>query len=176
MLSSAQAGTLAVDPSSGVAGLVSGNGGLTLGYEFQVSNPEGIVVDGLGFWDDQANGFFLGQTFDVGLWDPSNGNLLRESVVTSASPLRSSLNPGGGWRVNPIAPLYLTPGSYRIGALMPVSGANPKLRVAWDTGTTTRQGRQLGPRSCIISSRTWACAANGLLLPDYAMHQEIPYS
>jgi len=50
--------------------------------------------------------------------------LLRESVVTSGSALKSSLDPDGGWRVNSVSPLFLAPGSYRIGALMPVSGAN----------------------------------------------------
>jgi len=124
VLSAAHAGTIAVDPTSGVEGLVSGNGGLTLGWEFQVSATNGIVVDGLGFWDYQSDGFLFGQTFDVGLWDASSGTLLRESVITSASTLEPSLDPDGGWRVNAVSPLYLAPGHYRIGALMPVSGAN----------------------------------------------------
>ena len=124
ILSPAHAGTIAVDPTSGVEGLVSGYGGLTLGWEFQVSATNGITVDGLGFWDDQSDGFLFGQTFDVGLWDASSGTLLRESVITSTSALISSLDPAGGWRVNTVSPLFLAPGSYLIGALMPVSGAN----------------------------------------------------
>jgi hypothetical protein len=120
----AQAGTIAVDPTNGVAGLVSG-GGLTLGWEFQVSAPDGIFVDGLGFWDDQSNGFFFSQTFPVGLWDASTGALLRQSVITSASTLKPSRDPDGAWRVNPVSPLFLGPGFYRVGALMPQSGANP---------------------------------------------------
>jgi len=120
----AQADTIGVDPTSGVEGLVSGYGGLTLGWEFQVSATNGITVDGLGFWDDQSDGFLLGQTFDVGLWDATTGTLLRESVITSGSALKPSLDPAGGWRVNTVSPLYLAPGSYRIGALMPVNGAN----------------------------------------------------
>ncbi|SPE51119.1 exported hypothetical protein [Verrucomicrobia bacterium] len=76
VLSSAQAGTIAVDPTSGSPGLVSGNGGLTLGWEFQVSASNGIVVDGLGFWDYQSNGFLLGQTFPVGLWDASKHSVI----------------------------------------------------------------------------------------------------
>jgi hypothetical protein len=120
-----QAGTIAVDPTNGQAGLVSGSGGLTLGWEFQVSAPDGISVDGLGFWDDQSDGFFFGQTFHVGLWDASTGALLRQSVITSASPLKPSHDPDGGWRVNPVSPLFLRPGFYRVGALMPQSGANP---------------------------------------------------
>ena len=103
---------------------MGGSGGLTLGWEFQVTNTNGILVDGLGFWDYQSDGFFLSQTFDVGLWDPSTGTLLRESVVSSTSPLKSSLDADGGWRVNSVSPLFLAPGSYRVGALMPVSGAN----------------------------------------------------
>lgn len=124
ILSPAHAGTIAVDPTSGVEGLVSGYGGLTLGWEFQVSATNGITVDGLGFWDDQSDGFLFGQTFDVGLWDASSGTLLRESVITSSSALKPSLDPAGGWRVNSVSPLFLASGSYRIGALMPVSGAN----------------------------------------------------
>jgi hypothetical protein len=118
-------GLLGVDVTSGSSGLTSGYGGLTLGWEFQVSAPEGILVNGLGFWDEGSDGFFLGQTFDVGLWDPSTGSQLGESVITSSSTLVPSLATDGGWRVNPISPLYLPPGLYRIGALMPVMGANP---------------------------------------------------
>ena len=119
----AQAGTIGVDTTSGATGLVSGYGGLTLGWEFQVSATNGITVDGLGFWDYQSDGFLF-QTFDVGLWDAAAGTLLRESVITSVSTLKPSLDPDGGWRVNSVSPVYLAPGVYRIGALMPVSGGN----------------------------------------------------
>jgi len=125
VLSRVHAGSIGVDATSGEAGYVSGFGGLTLGFEFQVSAADGVFVDGLGFWDDQADGFLFGQTFDVGLWDASTGTLLRESVITSASTLKPSLDPNGGWRVNAVSPLYLAPGFYRVGALMPASGANP---------------------------------------------------
>lgn len=124
VLTSAQASTVGVDPSSGDTALVSGFGGLTLGYEFEVSDTNGIVVDGLGFWDYQSDGFLFDQTFPVGLWDAATGTLLRSSVITSSSPLRTSLDPDGGWRVNAVAPVFLAPGLYRIGALMPDSGAN----------------------------------------------------
>ena len=120
----AHAGTIAVDPTSGQAGLVSGYGGLTLGWEFQVTAADGIVIDGLGFWDDQSDGFLFSQTFDVGLWDAATGTLLRESVLTSGSALKPSLDPDGSWRVNSVTPLSLAPGLYRIGALMPENGAN----------------------------------------------------
>src|SRR5207245_3210203 len=124
VLSPAQAGDIGVDPTSGSTGLVSGSGGLTLGWEFQVTASDGIVVDGLGFWDHQSDGLLFGQTFPVGLWDASTGTLLRNSVITSASTLLPSLDPDGSWRVNSVSPLYLAPGSYRVGALMPDSGAN----------------------------------------------------
>ena len=115
------ASTVAVDASTGQAGLA---GGLTEGYEFEVTQADGIVVDGLGFWDEQANGFFLGQTFPVGLWDPSNGTLLRSTVITSTSPLTPSAHTGGDWRINPVPPIHLDPGLYRIGGLLPDVGAN----------------------------------------------------
>jgi hypothetical protein len=120
-LSLAHGGAIAVDPTSGGPGLV---GGVTLGWEFQVTSTNGIVVDGLGFWDDQSDGFVLGQTFDVGLWDPSSGNLLRESVINSGSILKTSQDSSGGWRVNPVSPMYLAPGTYRIGVFMPSEAAN----------------------------------------------------
>lgn len=121
---SARASTVAVDPTSGEVAVSSGTGGLTLGYEFQVAVPGGITVDGLGYWDYQANGFLLNQTFDVGLWDASSAVLLRSSTITSASALQTSAHPSGDWRINPVTPLNLAPGLYRIGALIPVQGAN----------------------------------------------------
>src|SRR5256884_6392103 len=96
-LSPAQAGTIGVDPTSGGTALASGFGGLTLGWEFEVSGTDGIVVDGLGFWDHQSDGFLFGQIFPVGLWDASTGTLLRDSVITSASTLKPSLDPDGSW-------------------------------------------------------------------------------
>ncbi|MGH7970922.1 MAG: hypothetical protein ACREIC_19550, partial [Limisphaerales bacterium] len=118
------AGTIGVDPTGGQSGLVSGYGGLTLGWEFQVTETDGITVDGLGFWDDQSDGFVLSQTFPVGLWDSASGTLLCSTTVSSGSALKVSLEPTGGWRVNAVAPVYLAPGLYRVGALMPVGGAN----------------------------------------------------
>lgn len=114
---------LGADPTSGTTELVSGNGGLTLGWEFQVSAPSGITLNGLGFWDDHSDGFFLGQTFDVGLWN-SSGTLLAESVITSSSTLMPSLDSSGGWRVNTVSPTHLASGLYTVGALFPVNGAN----------------------------------------------------
>lgn len=115
---------LGADTISGTTALVSGNGGLTLGWQFQVTAPAGIIVNGLGFWDYQSNGFSFNQAFDVGLWNSSTGTLLQESVITSSSTLVPSTDTAGGWRVNAVLPLYLAPGFYTIGALMPTNGAN----------------------------------------------------
>src|SRR5260221_7179644 len=108
VVTSLSAGTISIDPTSGTAGLA---GGLTEGYEFTVTNADGIVVDGLGFWDDQANGFFLGQTFPVGLWE-TNGTLLSSTVITSTSTLTASAHTGGDWRVKGGVPLQLPPRLY----------------------------------------------------------------
>jgi hypothetical protein len=116
------AGTIGVDALSGLAGL---GGGVTEGYEFQVTDADGIVVDGLGFWDDQSNGFFSSQTFSVGLWEANTGTLLRSTVITSASALVPSAHPGGDWRINAVTPIHLPPGLYRMGGLLPDVGANP---------------------------------------------------
>ena len=112
---------LGVDALDGLAGL---GGGLTAGYEFEVTQNDGIVVDGLGFWDAQSNGFAFGQTFPVGLWDSESGTLLRSTVITSTSALTPSAHPGGDWRVNAVAPVHLDPGLYRVGGLLPDVGAN----------------------------------------------------
>ena len=149
VLTSIQAGIIGVDPTSGQNGLVSGYGGLTLGYEFQVSNTNGIIVDGLSFWDYQSDGFVLNQMFPVGLWDAASGTLLRSSLITSASALITSLDPDGGWRINAVVPVFLAPGLYRIGALMPVSGANQMIafQSTYQTGagiSLTRFMRQIG--------------------------------
>jgi hypothetical protein len=120
IVTSLSAGTLAVDALTGLAGL---GGGVTEGYEFEVTGADGIVVDGLGFWDDQSNGFFLGQTFPVGLWQ-ANGTLLSTTVITSTSTLTPSAHTGGDWRINAVTPIHLPPGLYRIGGLLPDVGAN----------------------------------------------------
>lgn len=123
VLTSAHAGTIGVDAAAGTPFVSSGFGGFTLGWEFEVMAREGILLDGLGYWDHRSDGFFLNQTFHVGLWHPA-GNLLRDTIITSNSALQPSLHDGGDWRINSVAPLRLTPGLYRIGVLMPEAGAN----------------------------------------------------
>ncbi|HEY5915558.1 MAG TPA: PPC domain-containing protein [Verrucomicrobiae bacterium] len=118
------AGTLGVDALSGTVGY---GGGVTEGYEFQVTNSDGIVVDGLGFWDAQSDGFVLGQTFPVGLWEAGTGTLLCSTVITSSSTLTSSAHSGGDWRINGVTPIHLPPGLYRMGGLLPDVGANPTI-------------------------------------------------
>jgi hypothetical protein len=122
VVTSLTAGTIGVDALSGLAGL---GGGVTEGYEFEVTDADGIVVDGLGFWDDQSDGFFLSQTFSVGLWEANTGTLLRSTLITSASALTPSAHPGGSWRINAVTPVHLSPGLYRMGGLLPDVGANP---------------------------------------------------
>ena len=122
IISQNQAGNVAVDVTSGLSGL---GGGITGGYEFEVTDTNGIVVDGLGFWDDQVNGFLLSQTFPVGLWETGTGTLMRSTVVNSASALKASANASGGWRVNAVSPVFLAPGFYRLGGVYPDLAANP---------------------------------------------------
>lgn len=98
--------------------------------------PQGILVNGLGFWDDHSDGFFLAQTFQVGLWNRTTGALQQSTVITSTSTLEPSLDLAGGWRVNPVSSVFLAPGLYRIGALMPVNGANQIV----DSGSTFQSG------------------------------------
>jgi hypothetical protein len=124
LVNSLSAGGLGLDVLTGTAGYA---GGLTAGYEFAVTNSAGITVDGLGFWDDQADGFYLSQTFPVGLWDANTGTLLSSTVISSSSALKTSTHTGGDWRLNTVTPVYLPPGLYRLGGLLPDVGANPTI-------------------------------------------------
>lgn len=118
-----QGGVIGFDPTDGIT--VFG-GGVLVGYEFEVTDSAGITVDALGFWDDQSNGFALNQSFAVGMWR-TNGALLTAASVKSTSPLKSSSNLSGGWRMVAVPPRWLAPGFYRVGALLPDLAANPTI-------------------------------------------------
>ncbi len=172
-------GYLGVDPASGQSALVSGNGGLTLGWEFEVTAPQGIYVNGLAFWDDLSNGFFLNQTFPVGLWNPTTGALLQSTVVSSTSSLEPSMDPTGGWRVNAVLSVFLAPGLYRIGALMPTNAANQIV----DSGSTFQAGpgveltqflRQLGSPTLAMPDDPLAEPGDTAFGPTFTFTPAVP--
>jgi hypothetical protein len=80
------------------------NGSWSIGWGFMVN--ESIVVNGLGFYDDQKNG--LSQTHDVGIFD-STGALVVSGQVQQDDPLNS------WWRWTSVTPTTLVAGqSYQI--------------------------------------------------------------
>lgn len=74
----------------------------TLGWRFNVLQP--IVVDGVGWFDQNGNGLTLGHR--IGIWN-SAGNLLADGTVGAgiASPL------DGQFRTATISPITLAPGT-----------------------------------------------------------------
>ena len=84
------------------------------GWQFQVNAP--VTVDGLGFFDVNANG--LGQSHQVGLWD-SNGALLAQATISSASAPIASASAAGDWLFESIGPIVLQPGIYVTSAYFP---------------------------------------------------------
>lgn len=87
---------------------------LTFGWSFSANQP--IVVDGLGFFDDEIRtGPDLHQDHVVSLWN-SQGVLLAQTTITNASTPVPSTADGGEWLFNDISPVTLMPGEYVIGA------------------------------------------------------------
>lgn len=88
----------------------------TLGWEFTLSKP--IVVTHLGLWDYGADGLIHSHL--VTIWSTgSNPQRLVEGTVPSGGA------PGSVWRWVSVTPTSLLPGTYRIGAVYPIGGANP---------------------------------------------------
>ena len=108
-------------------GQTLGNPPFTLGFEFTATST--FWATDLGFFDSSADG--LAEAHAIGLWDNS-GTLLASTVLPSgmAGTLVS------GFRYVPIAPVLLTPGSYRVGALFS-SGADPVVFNGFATGFAT---------------------------------------
>jgi hypothetical protein len=101
-----------VDFTGGIASFSSD--GFTWGFEFSV--PVALEVDGLGFWDEGADG--LSVSHDVGLWDVSSNLLAQVTVDNTANPFISSSS-DGQWLFTFISPIVLPAGSYFVGAYFP---------------------------------------------------------
>lgn len=109
----ASAGVIALDltATGTLFSCANPGSGCTAGWTFYVNSP--ILVDALGFWDQDANG--LANSHPVGLWT-SSGSLLASATVTSASTPVASAVSTGQWLFTSIAPTSLTTGDYVIGA------------------------------------------------------------
>jgi hypothetical protein len=115
---------------SNATGQTLGNPPFTLGFEFTASSA--FTATDLGLFDADGNG--LAESHLVGLWN-AGGTLLATTVV-----------PGGvagtlvnGFRYVAIAPVLLTPGTYRVGALY-LSGVEPLIFPGAATGFATIAG------------------------------------
>src|ERR1039458_5778944 len=85
----------------------------TAGFQFTLSSS--MLVTGLGFWDEGANGLINNHT--VGLWNSSSPSvLLASTVVNNSSLVVSSTSAAGDWLFNSIAALTLPAGTYVVGA------------------------------------------------------------
>ena len=108
----------------------------TRGYSFDVTDPNGILVTALSFYDVGADG--LSQSHDVGLWNAS-GTLLASATVPAgtAAPLDSS----GLFRFVPITPITLPRGAnYAVGAVFTFESFDAQA-ILW-TAQTTAPGVQ----------------------------------
>lgn len=103
----------------------------TVGWQFSASSP--LNVTALGFWDQGSNG--LVNAHDVGIWN-SSGTLLASTTITSASTPVASTSSAGDWLFNNITPVTLAPGTYTIGALLPVN-TDPDLQIFSATASTS---------------------------------------
>jgi len=102
----------------------------TVGWQFSASSP--LMVTALGFWDQGSNG--LVNAHQVGLWN-SIGTLVASTTITSASTPVASTSSAGDWLFNSITPVALAPGTYTIGALLPVN-ADPDFQIFSATAST----------------------------------------
>jgi hypothetical protein len=98
--------TLAVTPAAGGSQNAAWNGDVTIGWQFTLSSA--VTVNELGFFDADSDG--LSDDHPVGIFD-SGGTLLISATV----PAGSGATLQDGFRLVPVAPLNLAPGSYTIG-------------------------------------------------------------
>jgi hypothetical protein len=109
------ADTIAVLPGSG--GFENSNYGsdVTLGWQFTVSVQ--LTLTALGYFDAGGG---LTDSHPVGVWD-SLGNLIAEGTVPSGT----GTNLVDGFRMLPITPVPLAPGTYTIGGYANVTSPDP---------------------------------------------------
>lgn len=95
------------------AGAQLSNGPFTLGWSFNVVNPNGIQVTDLAVY--VQGGAALLESHDVGIWD-STGTLVDSATIPAGGGILE-VDQGGAqtWR-DVFAPVFLAPGTYTIGA------------------------------------------------------------
>jgi len=146
----------------------------TLGWEFTLS--QSVVVTHLGLWDYGADG--LNHSHLVTIW--STGTV-KTRLVEGTVP--SGGAPGSAWRWVTVTPTTLAPGTYRIGAVYPIGGANPDPsvhdRVAGFADTVTTSGpvayvRNVYVNSTNYPSSTFAPEEKGYFGPNFQFQNLVP--
>jgi len=89
-----------------------------IGLEFSVNASDGITINKLGAFDDQANGFKGGVPgINVGIFNKATQALVASTLVVDGDPITT-----GNYRVHSLSsPVTLMPGNY----IMVVKGYNP---------------------------------------------------
>jgi hypothetical protein len=88
----------------------------TLGWTFTVNTA--FTIDGLGLWDEGADGFNFTNGYQVALWSASS-TILAQATVDNASTATASSNGNGQWMFADIVATLLNPGDYTIGYFRP---------------------------------------------------------
>ena len=114
LLSPIAANATVIDINGGVAAFDSRD--FTLGWTFTVNSA--FSIDGLGLWDEGADGFDFVEGYQVALWS-SSGDILAQAIVDNTSTATASSNADGLWMFTDIATLLLNPGDYTIGYFRP---------------------------------------------------------
>lgn len=118
-----------------------GTNGTVYGWSFSLSGP--VTINGLGLWDDQANGFG-GKSYQTGLWS-ANGTLLASVTIGDGSTAVASASANGDWKFENIANLVLGSGRYVIGSLF--FNADPLAQVGAPFTTIAEVSNVAGARS-----------------------------
>lgn len=113
MIQPARAALILDLQTGGTATSCGGCGGAaTYGWGFTVSSP--ITVDGIGFWDNAADG--LGVNVQAGLWTGA-GALLGSATITNGSSAVASASADGIWLFESFGPILLGAGDYLLGGV-----------------------------------------------------------
>lgn len=88
----------------------------TLGWNFTVNSA--FTIDGLGLWDEGADGFDFAEGYQVALWSDSS-TIIAQATVDNTSTATASSNADGQWMFTDIAAMLLSPGDYTIGYFRP---------------------------------------------------------
>jgi hypothetical protein len=131
-----------------------GGNGLTLGWEFDVTDPAGVLVTHLGIWDNGADGMI--ESHEIGIWD-SAMTLLASGVVPAGTVAPLDVN--SLFRLVDISDIVLPQGTgYVVGAFY--RAGSPERR------TSNVNGLTVDPRIQFTASASSPAFGTGLAFPS----------